>query len=109
MSSENREETADKLGTLKKWQVVADIIAKLAVPVALAFVSYMVTASMKEQDVRVKMTEVALDVLKEAPNPKATEADEALRRWAVDLIDAYSSVKLPQSVRAQLAVNAFPS
>lgn len=109
MSPEPRQETASKLGTLQKWQAVADIVAKLAVPIALAVVSYMVTASMKEQDVRVKMTEVALDILKEEPNPKATEADEALRRWAVDLIGEYSSAKLPQSVRDQLAAKAFPT
>ncbi|HZF09264.1 MAG TPA: hypothetical protein VFE33_10790 [Thermoanaerobaculia bacterium] len=108
MPTEKMEGASTKLTRAQQWQAIADIIAKLAIPVALAYASYVVAVSMKEQDVRVKMTEVALDILKEEPKSKTTEADDGLRRWAMDLMDEYSTVRLPKSVRAQLATKAFP-
>jgi hypothetical protein len=113
------------IATLKKWREAASIFAlvfiPIAVPVTLAVMQY---RSAKET-VRQQYVSLAIGILREptakttadtvgtdpstgakkepdAVNESKKEADIALRRWAVDMINASAPIKLPDALKEDL-------
>ncbi len=72
--------------------------ATALVPVVLAIVGYLVTVAVKQSENRVKYVELAVSVLKVAPNKDT----EALRNWAIEVLDQQSPVPLTRAAIEQL-------
>lgn len=98
MAEESEPKKKDLWDIVKVLGVVASTVA---VPVVIAVAAHIVNTSFKERDVRLRTVELAIGILKEDPKNSSDET-KALRRWAMDVIDAYSGVPLPEGARAAL-------
>ena len=65
---------------------------------AVAFSGHWYSQALKEQEVRAKYVELAVDILKQETLTKK----EPIRDWAIAVIDEYSKVKFSDSAKAQL-------
>ena len=86
-----------------KCAVLAQVLASVAVPVVILCVGNSYNANIKESENRVRYVELAIAQLRSAPTPET----EALRNWALDLLDSQAPIKLPPAARAQLKSNAL--
>lgn len=92
MQDQLRKDIWDKLVPLSAF------IGSVAVPLAIAFVGNNYSASIKESENRVKYVELAISQLRSPPKPET----EALRDWAIELLNAQSPVKLSVAAQQQL-------
>jgi hypothetical protein len=74
------------------WDIAKIVAGSIFVPLAAAWLAVSVNNSIRERDVRVRMVELAIDILK-AP-ALTTRSDAALRSWATRLVNTYSGVPL---------------
>jgi hypothetical protein len=88
-----------RMETLQKWKEVATIVSLIAVPVLVAFIPQEIQSHMAEQGARKDYVMLAIGIL---TKKKDEEPDVELRRWAVDIVDKNSPVKLPDSLKAKL-------
>ncbi len=65
---------------------------------AVAFSGHWYSQAIKEQEVRAKYVELAVDILKQ----EALAEKEPIRTWAIDVVNEYSKVKLPESAKIEL-------
>ncbi|WP_299393224.1 hypothetical protein [Pelagibius sp.] len=89
-----------------KAQSVATIFATVAVPIIVAFAGYVVNANLKDRDVKLRTTELAIAILRE--DPKNSPETPQLRQWAAEVIDQYSGVSFPEGALDELRENAIP-
>lgn len=91
------------------WDIVKIVAGSVVVPLIVGVFAFTVNDSIRERDVRVRMVELAIDVLK-APATN-TPADAALRSWAARLLNTYSGVQYVghQPAGATVAVNSKTS
>ncbi|WP_337660566.1 trypsin-like serine peptidase [Anderseniella sp. Alg231-50] len=80
-----------------KAKVIANWVAAIAVPVVLGLSGYFVNLALKSQETQSKMITLAIDILKETPDP--SEDTRSVRTWAADVINRYSDVKLPPKTK----------
>ena len=76
----------------------ASVLAALLVPIVIALVGHAYTSALKEAEIRVKYTELAISILKEKP----AQDTKDVRAWSVDVINKYSGVPMDANVRKQL-------
>lgn len=98
----------DKPTSAKKdiWElldVLARLVASIAIPVVIALVGSAYNASIKDAENRVRYVELAVAQLRASPTPETA----ALRSWAVDLLDSQAPVKLPTAAKEQLRTTAL--
>ena len=74
------------------WDILKIIGGSIIVPLVVGTGAYSVNNALKERDVRVRMVELALDVLKRPAQP--SDANDPMRQWATNLINQYSGVAL---------------
>jgi hypothetical protein len=91
---EKKRDAWDRAGLIASWT------AALIIPVVLGIGGYFLNLALKNRESQTKMVELAIDLLK--VDPKPNDEDKALRNWAMDVIDRYSEVKMPQKVRNAL-------
>lgn len=76
--------------------VVSQIVSLLAIPVVLAVIGFWVQRSLQEQQIKRDYVSLAVSLLlPKKENEK--EASEDLKKWAVDLLNESSPVKLSVS------------
>ena len=93
----------DSEGLSISWQralAVAKIIALIATPVIIAIGTNQINLSIKQQDVKVRMLEIAIDILK--TDPQKLSNDPQLRDWAINLLEKNSDVPTPKEARDAL-------
>lgn len=78
---------------------VSGLIAAVVIPLAVAFVGNQFTVALKEREIQGRFVELALTILKESPSPE----NEAMRAWALKVVDAYSGVPMTEEVRNDLS------
>jgi len=84
-----------------KIESISKILSALLIPVILVILSNQLSAESKQLDVETKLIEIATNILdKEVANQ--SEDHKKLRRWAVDVINSYSKIKMPESVQTAL-------
>ncbi len=88
-----------------KFRAAATSISLIAVPVLVAWFGTSIERSNKEADVRLQTVEMAIGILQ---SPPEEETESSLRDWAIDVIDQYSGVQLPESAREELQRVALP-
>jgi hypothetical protein len=95
LEKEKKRDAWDLAGLIASWT------GALIIPIVLGVGGYFLNLALKNRESQTKMVELAIDILKVEPKPN-NEEDKALRNWAMDVIDKYSEVKLPQKVRDAL-------
>ena len=85
-------------------RIISISLGAVAVPIVIAIFGHTVNISIKERDIRLRMVELSFEILKEDPSKKSTQTD-VIREWAMDVVDAYSEIKLPKNARQTLRKN----
>ena len=70
----------------------------MLVPVVVAVVANSYSSVIKQAENRVKYTELAINILQEEPD----EQTQAVRAWAIDIVNRYSGVAMSETVREEL-------
>jgi hypothetical protein len=76
--------------------------ATVVIPLACVWIAHVLSRTFRERELSTKYIEIAVDILKEKPN----DQQAALRRWASDLINHYSEIRLPAEAQDNLVSNA---
>jgi uncharacterized protein YjbI with pentapeptide repeats len=93
MTETKKKDIWDKMVSL------STLLASVLVPVVLAIVGNAYTNAMKQSENRVKYTELAMNILKEKPSPDT----EALRGWAIEVVNQYSGVQMSDRAKVELS------
>jgi type II secretory pathway component GspD/PulD (secretin) len=81
-----------------KWHIVANSIAILLVPILVAYFGNQINTAIKDREISQKYVELAIGLLKVAPDSQSP----ALREWAINIVNANSSVRINEKVREEL-------
>ena len=81
-----------------KAQIIANIIGAIAIPVVIAIFTIVYSNSLKKREIGVHYFELAVGILREEPKPKT----QALRKWAVALLEKHSDVPLSEDAKRVL-------
>jgi hypothetical protein len=76
-----------------KAEVLAKILGAVLLPVVTICIAYLLNASIQERSARVRMVELAVEILKS--DPKAEAKENYMRGWAVEVLQRNSEVPLP--------------
>jgi len=93
-----------------KWdkaEIVAKILGAVLLPVITICIAYMLNASIQERSARVRMVELAVEILKS--DPRAATNANYMRGWAVDVLQKNSEVPLPKEVLSALMELPLPT
>jgi len=82
----------------KVFQSVATGISVLVIPLVLALVGHFFNTNLTEKELRSEYIKLGVSIL----NAKPDEANQNTRRWAVDLINYYSAVKIDDATKNEL-------
>lgn len=80
-------------------EAVSRILSIAAIPIVIAVGGWLVQKRLQEQSVRKDYVQLAISILRE---PSSEKVGTELKGWAVDLLNAYSEVKLTQKVSRTL-------
>ncbi len=85
--------------TWDKAEVLAKILGVVLLPVITICIAYLLNASIQDRSARVRMVELAVEILKS--DPKAATNANYMRGWAVEVLQKNSEVPLPkEAIRA---------
>lgn len=86
---------------MEKWEIikiVSSSIGIIAIPIVLAIIGNQYNKSIKEREIQGKFVELAVQILDKKP----TEENVNIRKWAAEVINKYSGVKLSDSTKNDL-------
>lgn len=83
-------------------QSIATTLSLIIIPIVVGFMANNYQAEMSRQKLNSEYITLAINILKDEPNKNNQE----LRRWAVQVIDYYSEIKLSQPVKDNLVKNS---
>src|SRR5437667_12522780 len=84
---------------LERWKQISQMLSAAAIPIVLAVVGWFVQKALSDAGLKKDYVQMALAVLKEAPNKENAE----LRQWAIAVLDKNSPVPIPANLKSQLA------
>ncbi len=90
-----------------KAKIIGEIflgVGALAIPIVIHLSTTDYTNSLKEREIGVRYVEVAIGILREDPNKQNT----TLRKWAIDVVNTNSSIKLPPNAIKDLMEKKLP-
>lgn len=92
-----------------KLDVASKVIAATLIPVAVTYLGNQVLQSTKQRESEAKFVELATAILGKEPGPKQSAEDKNLRKWAVDVVNRYSGVKMSEATAdALIRTTALP-
>jgi hypothetical protein len=90
-----------------KAEILAKILGAVLLPVVTICIAYMLNASIQDRSARVRMVELAVEILKS--DPKASTNANYMRGWAVEVLQRNSEVPLPKDVTDTLMELPLPT
>ena len=87
------------------WDILKAISVVAIVPL-VGWLGQQANVTIKERDAQIKTLELAMSVL--AQDPSENEGTPELRKWAMDVVDAYSGVPLTKPARVELERQPAP-
>ncbi len=97
------------MDTWQKIEVMSKVIAAVFIPVAVAFLANEVATANKQRDSETKFVELATAILSKEPAAKQSTDSTSLRKWAVEIINKFSGVPMPQeTAQALIQTTALP-
>lgn len=98
-NSSNKEQSQDNFSPAwKKLQTISSLLTSLLIPIVIAFVGSSVNSTIKSNELGLRYVELAVEILKEEPKSET----ENLRKWAVEIVNNYASVKLKKAAQKEL-------
>jgi hypothetical protein len=89
--------------TWQKAETASKILSALAIPIILLIGGFYFDSILSEREAQSQIVQVAVETIRDPETP------DSLRRWAVDVINAYSKVKLDQNLQQELITGlTFP-
>lgn len=82
----------------EKLKAIGNIVATLGIPILLAIVANSFSQRQKEMEIGIRYVELATQILRADPSPDT----QALRTWAVSIIENYSPVPLSEAASKNL-------
>ena len=70
----------------------ARIIGTFLIPIIIAIFGYFINHTIKENEIRLKYIEIALNILREEPNQETT----GLRSWAIDVVQKFLIIEFSE-------------
>lgn len=98
---------AEKPKAKDLWDKIQILGGTIAIPIVVLILGQIFSESIRQGESRAKFVELAVEILK--TDPKTTATTPGLRDWAIDLINKYSEVPLPQRLSDSLLKNSVPS
>ena len=90
-----------------KAEILAKILGAVLLPVITICIAYMLNASIQDRSARVRMIELAVEILKS--DPKAEAKATYMRGWAVEVLQKNSEVPLPKEASDALMELPLPT
>ena len=90
-----------------KAEILAKILGAVLLPVITICIAYMLNASIQERSSRVRMIELAVEILKS--DPKASTNVNYMRGWALEVLQKNSEVPLPKEAISVLMELPLPT
>jgi hypothetical protein len=87
-----------------KSKIVINVLALIIVPGVITYYGNSINSTLKEMEIKVKYVEIAAGILSEKPG----EETNALRDWAIKVIDSCSIVPLGPNAIEELRRNPMP-
>lgn len=87
---------------IAKLESISKIIAAVFIPLAIAYMANGLSEDNKKIDTQAKLVEIATGILAKEVTPNATDDTKAIRRWAVDVINRFSGVKMEVATQQAL-------
>jgi len=91
-SNQHKKDLWGKLGPLSA------LLASVFIPLVIVIVGNEYSSAIKESENRVRYTELSIKILNEKPK----EDNKNVRRWAIDVLNKYSGVKIDAETRKEL-------
>jgi len=91
-----------------KAEIVAKILGAVLLPVVTICIAYLLNASIQERSARVRMVELAVEILKSDPKAEAMAKENYMRGWAVEVLQRNSEVPLPHEAIQSLMELPLP-
>ncbi len=88
----------EKLNNWEKLKIVTTTISIIIIPLVIAFLGNVYSKSIKEKEIQGKFVELSIQILKEKP----TNENVNIRKWAINVINEYSGVKLDNEAEKDL-------
>src|ERR1051325_3928079 len=76
------------------WDIIKVVAGSVAVPLVVGVFAFKVNESIREREVRVRMVELAVDVLKTPSSAVPSPTEVELREWASRTVNLYSGAPL---------------
>lgn len=76
-----------------------EIVAKVALPLAIALVGFFLNSGLKERELRAQYVSLAIDLLQ---HPDTTAEGAALQQWAAAVVEDMAPVKMPPGLMARI-------
>jgi hypothetical protein len=89
-----------------KAEILAKILGAVLLPVITICIAYMLNASIQERSARVRMIELAVEILKS--DPQANVKANYMRGWALEVLQKNSEVPLPKEAITALMELPLP-
>jgi hypothetical protein len=80
-------------------------ISAVVVPVIVAVLGYRIQSSISDNAIRKDYVQLAINILREAPDTKNDPDTQHLRTWAIDVVDGYSPIPLSPAAKDELRRN----
>jgi hypothetical protein len=90
-----------------KAEILAKILGAVLLPVITICIAYLLNASIQDRSARVRMIELAVEILKS--DPKAATNANYMRGWAVEVLQKNSEVPLTKETRDALMELPLPT
>lgn len=95
---------------INKLESISKIMAAVFIPLAIAYMGNGLSESNKKKDTEVKLVELATAILSKEISSSASDDTKRIRKWAVDVINTYSGVKMENETQAALVnTTALPA
>ena len=91
---------AEEVSTWEKARTVATLVASVIIPLVVVAVTQMYTRADAQRQREARYVELAIEILRENPRDET----QAIRNWAIEVMGAYSPVKLPATALEELKV-----
>ena len=90
-----------------KAEILAKILGAVLLPVITICIAYLLNASIQDRSARVRMIELAVEILKS--DPKSATNANYMRGWAVEVLQKNSEVPLPKEASDALMELPLPT
>jgi hypothetical protein len=103
LTSTNGEKAASVPASWEKLRIASTLLGTVLIPLVLVLITQTYTAAIKENEIAIRYVELALSILGEKPD----ESSKHIREWAVDVVNIYAKVPLPEEAVSELREGAL--